>query len=180
LDDSEHASSSARLADVDAEALPLQSSFIRATTVALVEMASTEVAVQHVYRGTLDMPWGDISAAVAIRSVTDGLFVLSFPAGTAAAIAERVLADAKAKMNQSLVEDCVGEIANVIAGQAKTLLAGTPYQLTFSLPEVVVGNHPKSHLARSCGCLIIVFRSDLGEFSLGLALERWRSLEVLH
>jgi chemotaxis protein CheX len=170
LDNSEHTSSGARLADEDAEALPLHS-FIRAATVALGEMASMEVAVRGVHRTTFDMPGGDISAVVAIRSATDGLFVLSFPAGTAAAIAERVLADAKATMTQSLVEDCVGEIANVIAGQAKTLLAGTPYQLTYSLPEIMVGNQPESHLKRGHRCLAIDFHSDLGAFRLALMLE---------
>ena len=179
MDNSERTSSRARLAGEDPEALPLQS-FISAATVALAEMASTEVTIQEVYPATLDVLWGDISAVVAIRSSTDGLFVLSFPAATAVAMAERVLADAKPRMNESLVEDCVGEIANVIAGQAKTLLTGTPYQLTYSLPMVVVGNPPEFHLERGWRCLVAAFRSDLGEFSLALAPGRHRSPEDLH
>jgi chemotaxis protein CheX len=100
------------------------------------------------------------------------MLLLRFPERTAAAIAQRVLADTEVELNESLIRDCIGEIANVIAGQAKTLLAGTPYRLTFSLPEVVVGKHLLSHPEWSRECLVIAFRSDLGEFSLGLALQQ--------
>jgi CheY-specific phosphatase CheX len=171
LVDSERASSGAPLADGQAETLLLKS-FTTATTVALAEMATTEVAVREVYRATLDDPWGDISAVLGIKSATEGLLVLGFAERTAAAIAERVLADVKEEINETLVRDCVGEIANVIAGQTKTLLAGTPHQMTFSLPEVVVGDHPESRPGRGRGCLVIAFRSDLGEFTVRLALER--------
>src|SRR5262249_27710623 len=102
---------------------------------------------------------------------TEGLLVLSFPDRTAAAIAERVLADLNQEINESLVRDCMGEIANVIAGQAKALLAGTTHQLTFSLPQIAVAN-PPSRLELDRGCLVIAFRSDVGEFTMRLALKR--------
>jgi chemotaxis protein CheX len=152
--------------------MPLES-FITATTVALAEMASTEVAVREVHRGTLDDSLGDISAVVAITSVSEATLVLSFPRATAAAIAERVLADVQDERNDSLVGDCIGEIANVIAGQAKTMLAGTPHQLTFSLPRVVIGNLPESRTEPSQRCLIVALGSDLGDFTLRLALKTW-------
>jgi chemotaxis protein CheX len=170
LDDLERASSVARLVGEDAQSLPLES-FITAATVALAEMAGTEVSVRDVYQATLDAPWGDVSAMVSIKSASDGLVVLSFPERTAAAIAERVLADVKAVINESLVQDCVCEIANVIAGQAKTLLAGTPHQFAYSLPRVVSGDLSQSRPETGRGCLVAAFRSDLGEFTLRLALE---------
>jgi hypothetical protein len=39
------------------------------------------------------------------------------------------------------------------------------------LPEVVVGDHPESRPERCRGCLVIAFRSALGEFTVRLALE---------
>jgi CheY-specific phosphatase CheX len=72
-----------------------------------------------------DAPFLRQTVVLGIKPATEGLLVLSFPDRTAAAITERVLADAKEEIDETLVRDCVGEIANVIAGQAKTLLAGT-------------------------------------------------------
>src|SRR5262249_27216722 len=134
-------------------------------------MAGTEVAVGEAYRTTLDSPWGDISAVLEIKSATGGMFVLNFPGRTAAAIAARVLADARTVVTEGLVRDCVGEIANVIAGQAKTLLTGTSHQLTFSLPRIIVGDHLGYRHERNNDCTVIVFRSDVGEFAMRLALE---------
>lgn len=147
-------------------------SFVNATVVALAEMAGTEVAVREVYQSTLGAPWCDISAVLEIKSATEGLLVLGFPERTAAAIAERVLAGVQEEINETLVRDCIGEVANVIAGQAKTLLAGTPHQFTYSLPQVVVGKPPPSNLEWSHSCIVIVFVSELGEFTMHLALAR--------
>jgi chemotaxis protein CheX len=169
VDGSERDSAGRRSADGEEEALPLES-FITATTVALAEMARTEVAVREVYRAAPDDAWGGVSAVLELTSATEGLLVLSFPEPVAAAIAKRVLVDVKEEINESLVRDCVGEIANVIAGQAKTLLAGTTHQLTFSLPEVVAGDNARSRPERDRGCLVIAFGSDLGEFTLRLVL----------
>lgn len=170
MHDSDNAPSVAPWTQGEGPSAPLES-FISAAQVALAEMAGTEVAVQEVYQATLDNLWGDVCAIVSIKSATEGLFILSFPEKTAAALAERVLADAKAAITENLIQDCVGEVANVIAGQAKTLLTGSPHQFTFSLPRVVSGNVSQSHSEPSRGCLVAVFQSDLGEFRLHLSVE---------
>jgi chemotaxis protein CheX len=170
LANSEQATWIAQMVDKDSWSQPLES-FIKATVVALAEMASTEVTVQEVYQATLESAWGDISAVLRIKSATEGILVLSFPERTAVTIARQVIADAREQINESLVRDCVGEIANVIAGQAKTLLGGTSHQFTFSLPQVVVANSPPSLSERRRDCLVIAFRSALGEFAMRLALQ---------
>jgi CheY-specific phosphatase CheX len=40
------------------------------------------------------------------------------------------------ELNDGIVNDVAGELANVIAGQAKTMLKGTPYHFTMSIPAV--------------------------------------------
>jgi chemotaxis protein CheX len=171
LDDLESADPDTPPAFVERQEQPL-ASFIGATIVAFTEMAITDVAVQDVYRVPADALDADISAVLTLSSMMKGTLVLGFPKRTATAVAERVLADANVEITDSLVRDCVAEIANVIAGQAKTLLAGTAHELTFSLPEVVVGN--SQWIAEEAGCktLIVAFRTDVGDFSLRLALEK--------
>jgi CheY-specific phosphatase CheX len=39
-------------------------------------------------------------------------------------------------LTEDLIDDVAGEFANVIAGQAKTILKGTPYHFSMSTPVV--------------------------------------------
>jgi hypothetical protein len=64
----------------------------------------------------------------------------------------------------------MGEIANVVAGQAKAMLAETPYRFVFALPPIVV--HAKDfRLPSGLDCLMVAFTCDYGEFALQLSLD---------
>ena len=142
--------------------------FIAAARAALTEMAGTEVVVRAAAGTEPPQALGDVAAVVRLTSATDGYLVLGFPRRTAAALAERVLTGVVKEIDEGLICDCVGEIANVVAGQAKALLAGTPYHFTFSLPQVVLGGGPElgPHGARDC--LAVAFGTDLGEMAMRL------------
>jgi len=144
--------------------------FITATRAALGEMASTDVVVRAVCQNPGPHVLGDISAVLRLTSATQGTLVLSFPERTAAALAGRILASVSAEPDEQLIRDCVGEIGNVVAGQAKALLAGTPYHFTFSLPRVVPGVDDFQP-APGLDCLAVVFNSEQGEFALRLFLK---------
>jgi chemotaxis protein CheX len=72
------------------------------------------------------------------------------------------------RIEDDLVWDCVAEIANVIAGQAKALLAGTPHHFSFSLPRVVTGGAPELGPHSGRGCLVVALGTDLGEIDMQL------------
>ena len=80
-------------------------------------------------------PLGDIAAVLTLTSAP-GAMVLGFPEQTASALAGRILSGVTAVIDGQLIRDCVGEIANVIVGQAKAMLAGTSYHFAFSVPNV--------------------------------------------
>ena len=155
--------------------------FIAAVRTALGEMAGTEVGVRGIYTkkpqaspgllpGAKEMVEpNDIAGVLEFSGANNGTLVLSFPHRTAQAMAGRILADVMNDVDENLIRDCVGEIANVVAGQAKALLAGGEYQSSFSLPTVVVGagalrTHP------GLDCHEIAFESDQGCFTLQLHL----------
>jgi CheY-specific phosphatase CheX len=141
--------------------------FATATRTALGEMASADVAVRSMSQNPGDHRPGDIAIVVRLASATLAFLVLSFPQRTAAALAGRMLAGVSAVVDEPLVRECVGEIGNVVAGQAKALLAGTPYQFVFSLPEVIIGVSDDQP-APGLDCLVIDFMGDPGEFALRL------------
>jgi chemotaxis protein CheX len=132
-------------------------------------MASTDLIVCDVYQNPHHVASVEISAVLRLTCAAEAFLILSFPERTAAALATRMLAGVPAKIDEQLIQDCVGEIGNVVAGQAKTLLAGTPYDFAFSLPNVLVGvNTPP---APGLDCLVVDFDGDLGEFALRLFLK---------
>jgi chemotaxis protein CheX len=144
--------------------------FIGATFAALSEMVGTEVVVRAVYQKTMDHALGDLAAVIGLRSETEGSLVLAFPQQTAAALAGRILAEVTPEVDDSLIRDCVGEIANVVAGQAKAMLAEGPYRFVFCLPQIVV--RAKDFQPRpGLDCLVAAFASDQGDFALQLFLK---------
>jgi chemotaxis protein CheX len=156
--------------------------FVTAASVALREMAGTEVAVQGVCRNALPATLGDVSAVLPLTSGVAGPLVISFPEQTATGLAVRILEGEAVAVAADVVADCVGEVANVIAGQAKALLAGTPYHFAFGTPRVVSGAGHEIPSRPGEDCLVAVFASDVGTFALQLFLspraiggDVWRS-----
>jgi chemotaxis protein CheX len=164
------------IADIAAGVLPVAAEiraqllepFIAATTAALCEMAGIDVVAQAAGRRPHPALL-DINALVELESALGGPLILSFPKQTAAAIAGRVLAGAGAALDESLLHDCVGEIGNVVAGQAKALLAGTAYRLAFALPQVLVGPG-ELPVKEGFDCLVVALSSAQGPFALQLCL----------
>lgn len=146
--------------------------FISAASLTLSELAQTEPAVRSVYRTALPRTLGDISAVLGLTAEGDGVLVLSFPARTAVALAGRVFSEVNQVPDDDLVRDCMGEVANVIAGQAKTLLAETPYQLVLATPSVLSGAGLEFGSRPDAKGLVVVFGSDVGDFALQLCLNR--------
>jgi chemotaxis protein CheX len=140
---------------------------IAATCSVLNEMAGTESAVQSVQRKSPHQLLGDIAAVFRLRAQAEARLVLSFPKDTAEGLAARIFRAANTQTDESLVWDCMGEIANVIAGQAKALLARTPYHLAFVLPQDVVAVK-EFRPPQGLDCLVISFNCEQGAFALQL------------
>jgi len=125
-------------------------------------MTGTEVVAQAVCRRPHAAAVGDLTALIRFTSRPGG-FLLSFPRPTALAVSRRILADVPEAIDESLLRDCLGEVANVVAGQAKALLAGGPHHFAFSTPTVSSG---ASLDIVDSACLAVLFRGELGEFAL--------------
>lgn len=82
------------------------------------------------------MPTGEVVLATIrlLRSVP-GTMTLVLTTETASQLAARYLPEGT-QLSAELIDDVAGEFANVIAGQAKTILKGTAYHFTMSTPVV--------------------------------------------
>lgn len=145
--------------------------FISAATLSAHEWAGTDAGVQAVYQRRSQRTFGDRSAVLRFTSETLGALVLSFPNRTAASLAKRALVEVTEVVDEALINDCLGEITNVIAGQAKALFLGTPHHFLLSTPLIVSGPDHEVLPESGQGSLVVVFISDLGEFALQLCLK---------
>ena len=144
--------------------------FTSATTMTLFEMAQLEVTVRGVYRKTNYKMFGDISAVIGLIAVTEGAMVLSFPDPTAVALVKRVLGGIEDQPDIDIIRDCIGELANVIAGQAKGILSNTSYEFAMSTPTVIAGAGHEIRHKPGMPCLVIAFGCELGDFALQICL----------
>lgn len=79
---------------------------------------------------------GDVVVAVVqlLRSIP-GAMTLVLPPVLAQRLSEGYLPGGT-ELTDEIINDVAGELANVIAGQAKTILKGTPYHFKLSIPAV--------------------------------------------
>jgi CheY-specific phosphatase CheX len=142
--------------------------FIAAVQVTLQEMAKTEVSVRALWRGPVSQPPGEVAAVLELTSPIEGPLILWFPSATASALAGRIFAEVHVNPAEELIRDCLGEIANVVCGQAKAMLSGTRYAFRFSTPTVL--SSAKIPAKEGKDWVVITFATDAGDLALQLGL----------
>jgi chemotaxis protein CheX len=139
--------------------------FIVATRHVLVTMAQMDPKPGTPYVKKNRSANGDVSALVGFTGDASGSISLSFPRACAIAIVKGMLgpdvgdiiADAK---------DAVGEVSNMISGQARAGLSDLGIKLQGSTPTIIFGdNHYVSHVSNA-PVVAIPFTTDFGEFTL--------------
>jgi len=111
----------------------------------------------------------DISGIIGIAGEAKGVVVLSFPEALALDLTAMLTGEAKTTMDDE-VTDAVGELVNIITGNAKKGLE--EFRLLISLPSIVLGHHHQ--ITWPSGPIPIVtipFSTTRGHFSLSVGLE---------
>ena len=69
------------------------------------------------------------------------------------------------------IKDAVGEISNMICGQARSKLEGMGMSLKAAIPTVIMGeNHSISHMTKH-PIIAVPFDTDIGAFTIEVGLE---------
>ena len=159
------------LADSDTRPIPdeirkeILNAFIVATCSTAAEMAQSVAEVCERCATLTPRAVGDITVVLDLRPGRGAMLVLDFPGPTAQALAKRVLAGTGAT-DDALVRDCMKEITNIIAGQAKAMLQGTPRRFAFSTPRILSGRNVALEQPAGREYLVAHFISDAGDFTL--------------
>lgn len=109
----------------------------------------------------------EVSGIIGLAGETTGAVVLSFSRGTAINIIS-LFARHKYNALTNEVIDGVGELVNIIAGNAKGELE--QYRIEISLPGVITGKSYSIHWPEGTPVVAIPFRSNVGNFSVNVSL----------
>jgi chemotaxis protein CheX len=116
----------------------------------------------------------EVSGIIGITGPARGSIVMSFPRQLARRLTARMVgsSDPDACSEQD-VSDCIGEFANIVAGNLLPVLerddGGEP---SISLPSVVVGPHRVVWSRKDTPCELLRFETQLGDFAAEINLRR--------
>lgn len=144
--------------------------FIAATVNVLSTMANITPVAGKPFVKTNMTGLGDVSALVGITGAKRGSIAVTFPKATAIGVVRGMLGDDIHDIIND-TKDTVGEICNMISGQARAQLAESGVCLQGSTPTIIFGdNHSIGHIS-TAAVVAIPFTCEVGEFIVEFCFE---------
>ncbi len=138
--------------------------FLEATVNVLKTMAMiTPKAGKPSLKGSSESK-GDVSGLIGLTGPAEGSLAVSFSESCALKIVENMLGESFSEMNGQ-VADAVGELTNMISGDARARLQKIGYDFTAAIPTVVSGkSHSIKHISSGGPTILLPFNTDSGDF----------------
>jgi chemotaxis protein CheX len=120
--------------------------FLEAAVKVLHTMAFTEAKVGTPYlKAKTPLSQGDITGIIGLTGDMNGSLAVSFSEGAILQVVSNMFGEACKEMNDE-VRDAVGELTNMICGDARRVLAEHGHQFQGAIPTVIDGkNHTICH-----------------------------------
>lgn len=134
-------------------------------------MVNTQVVVGKPRVGNDTETTADVSGVIGFSGDATGCVVLSFPTDVACKVAS-AFAGVTMGADHPDFSDAIGELANMVAGNAKKDFAGL--RASISLPSVIIGRGHVVSQSRSWPRLVIPCETSLGAFfvEVGMVVEK--------
>lgn len=139
--------------------------FVQATINVLSSMTGLSPVPGKPYIKNTDKAQGDVSAIVGITGCKSGAIALSFSQSCASALVKGMLGDAIEDIIAD-TRDAVGEITNMISGQARATLSEMGLPLQGSTPSIIFGANHSLSFPGQVTTVAIPFETDYGTFTL--------------
>lgn len=138
--------------------------FIAAVQSIFDSMLDTTVVISKPALKTRNDPRIVISALIDFTGNATGCVMLCFPKNAAANIASKLTDKPVSAFELVALADALGEMANMVAGQAKAKLPQT--DISISLPRVVLGVDDIKKMSDQTPVIVLRCDSGLGRFSV--------------
>lgn len=109
-----------------------------------------------------------VSAIIGLAGETTGAVVLTFSRETAIEMVSRLEGKKYVALGAEIL-DGVGEMINIIAGNAKKELAD--FRIVISLPGIITGNDYKINWPQGIPVISIPYESELGPFAINVSIK---------
>ena len=146
--------------------------FILATKKVLSTMASTESQARKPSLKSENnfKALGDISAVIELSGESKGSIGISFTKSCILNIAEQMFGEKLEDLQEDLV-DMVGEIVNMVSGEARRELAKLGFHFSAGIPVTMMGeNHEIKHFVEA-RIILIPFQTTSGEYFIEACFE---------
>lgn len=117
---------------------------------------------------TDEAPTYDVSGIIGMSGDVVGSVVLSFTTDTAGALVS-LFSGQKLSANDADFADAIGELVNMVSGNAKGQFPGNK-KVSISCPTVVVGRNHTVARQKDIPCVVIPCTTDCGEFVIEIAI----------
>ena len=141
--------------------------FINSIQEVLRTMARIDVKIGAPVLKKNPLPTYDVSGIIGFSGAFVGSMVLSFQQATASAIVAAFAGTSIAPDSLDYT-DAVGELANMIAGSAKTAFGGGT---NISVPSIIVGHGHSIARLQDVPCLIIPCHTTAGDFAVEVSIK---------
>ena len=144
--------------------------FINAILNVLETMAFIRSEPEKPYLKKDNVAKGDISGVVGFTGETNGTVFITFDEPCIVKVVSNMFGEQINKINDE-IKDAVGELTNMISGQARKELEDIGKLFHGSIPSVVSGkNHELLPMTKGPR-IAIPFKTDFGRFTIEVALE---------
>lgn len=144
--------------------------FINATIKVLETMAQAKAEAGKPYLKKDNIAKGDVSGLIGITGETNGTIAVTFDMGSILQIVSNMFGEEVTELN-SEIADAVGELTNMISGQARRKLEEDGKLFEAAIPSVVTGsNHEITHITEG-PIIAIPFHTEGGNFTIEICLE---------
>ena len=144
--------------------------FIEATKSVLETMASTKALPGKPYLKKDRVAGGEVSGVIGLTGEVGGTFSVSFSESSILSIVSKMFGEEMKELNDE-INDAVGEITNIISGQAGQKLEKLGRSVKAAIPAVITGkNHIISHIT-PFPVFAVDFRTDDGKFAIEVCFE---------
>ena len=145
--------------------------FINATLSVLETMAFITVTAGNPYVKKDNVAVGDVTGVLGLTGVANGTISVSFEEKCILTIVSNMFGETMEKLDDD-ISDAVGELTNMISGQARRELEQIGKVFKAAIPSVVTGkNHSIRHYSEGPK-IAIPFSTEGGEFTIEVCFER--------
>lgn len=146
------------------DSIAIAKCFIKAALNIFNTMAKLQPAVGKPYVKKDQLPLGDVTAIVVVEGYKDGSIAISFPRTVAIYLVGKMIGDCGIDITDIEIKDFVGEICNMLSGQARALLAENGVVMKGGIPIVVTGDNYKVYHSINAPVMAIPFTTGELDF----------------